>query len=92
MAVWQIPGTDLQLVNVHPETPDCADGCMIHHPTAGDIANVEHWPYHWRDDKGVMERKCPHGIGHPDIDDANYQNRNFREHLNIHGCDGCCRN
>ena len=38
---------------------------------------------HWRDDTGVMERICDHGIGHPDVDSP-LQDQ-------VHGCDGCCK-
>lgn len=37
-----------------------------------------------------MERICPHGIGHPDPDDAAYQ-RSIGHDVGVHGCDGCCR-
>jgi hypothetical protein len=40
------------------------------------------WPQHWRGDRGIIERVCDHGIGHPDPDDRNRDK--------IHGCDGCC--
>ena len=33
------------------------------------------WVRHYRDDKGIWEDICPHGIGHD---------------RGIHGCDGCC--
>lgn len=49
------------------------------------------WPLNWRADKGVMERICPHGVGHPDPDDAAHNIRIGREYLTIHGCDGCCK-
>jgi hypothetical protein len=42
------------------------------------------WPQLWRDDAYLMERTCPHGIGHPDPDDPN--SKDYR-----HGCDGCCQ-
>ena len=35
-------------------------------------------------DRRIMERICPHGVGHPDPDDVLNQDR-------VHGCDGCCR-
>jgi hypothetical protein len=41
------------------------------------------WPQHYRDDIGITERICPHGIGHPDPDDIYAQGH-------VHGCDGCC--
>jgi hypothetical protein len=38
-----------------------------------------------------MERICPHGVGHPDPDDAAYHIRIGQGYKTIHGCDGCCR-
>lgn len=39
----------------------------------------------------LIERHCPHGIGHPDPDSADYFDRHFPEFdLSSHGCDGCC--
>lgn len=50
---------------------------------------------HWRDDRGLMERICPHGIGHPDPDTWDYYVEHHGERYAsaefIHGCDGCCR-
>jgi hypothetical protein len=54
--------------------------CPIHGRT--DHA-MRAFPQHWRDDRGIMERICPHGIGHPDPDDSGDDG--------VHGCDGCCR-
>lgn len=51
---------------------------------------MRNWPMNWRSDKQVMERICHHGIGHPDPDDAAYNESIGMEWLNIHGCDGCC--
>ena len=49
------------------------------------------WPQVWRDDTGVMERTCPHGIGHPDPDHMAYVLSVNPESVDgIHGCDGCC--
>jgi hypothetical protein len=42
-------------------------------------------PQHYRDDTGLMERTCPHGIGHPDPDGAGSPG-----YIGEHGCDGCC--
>jgi len=72
-------------------SPDKCSGshCCIHNPSDH---HMREWPMSWRDDKGVMERICPHGIGHPDPDDVAHGIRIGRdESLNIHGCDGCCR-
>ena len=59
----------------------CVGGvCCIHKRT--DHA-MRSWPQHWRDDRGIMERICPHGVGHPDPDDSLGAG-------GVHGCDGCC--
>jgi hypothetical protein len=42
------------------------------------------WPQRYRDDIGITERICPHGVGHPDPDDIFAQDH-------VHGCDGCCQ-
>ena len=57
----------------------CLPPCPIHQPSAHHMAG---WPQHWRDDRGIVERICPHGIGHPDPDDQTSDT--------VHGCDGCC--
>jgi hypothetical protein len=43
---------------------------------------MKDWPQHYRYDRGMTERICPHGVGHPDPDD--------RTANGVHGCDGCC--
>lgn len=40
------------------------------------------WPMQWREEVGMFERLCAHGVGHPD---PGYPLRMRR-----HGCDGCC--
>ncbi len=76
------------LTNVH--LPDrCAnEHCVIHNPSDHHMLQ---WSLVWRGDKGVFERTCPHGVGHPDPDDAAFQIKVGREYLTTHGCDGCCR-
>lgn len=63
--------------------------CSIHNPSNHHMVS---WTLNWRGDRGIMERLCPHGIGHIDPDDAEYRKR--RDGVNydtgIHGCDGCC--
>lgn len=61
--------------------------CCIHNPSPHHMIS---WPMHWREDKSQMERICPHGVGHPDPDDAAYWARQGKGYKNIHGCDGCC--
>ena len=45
------------------------------------------FPQFYRFDRGIMERKCTHGIGHPDPDDINVINGTDD---GTHACDGCC--
>lgn len=74
---WYITGTG-QRVLVHDEK-DCVPPCPIHSPSDHVMRG---FPTHWRFDRRIMERICPHGIGHPDPDD--------RTEDGVHGCDGCC--
>ena len=52
------------------------------------------WMLHWRDDTNILERICPHGIGHPDPDTVTFLKVKFEErgkvYTDAHGCDGCC--
>ena len=56
--------------------------CCIHNRTDHCMRN---FAQHWRSDRGIMERICPHGVGHPDPDD--WQNTDT-----VHGCcvPPCC--
>lgn len=77
--------------------------CCVHSPSDH---HMKDWPMTWRFDTHVMERDCPHGIGHPDPDHLAYVRSLTPEHeceaiadcdlphmewQSIHGCDGCCR-
>lgn len=88
------PLVDLELVVLeggeqlytHP-ADDCfaqLGPCTIHNRTEHSMRT---FPQHWRDDRGIMERICPHGVGHPDPDD--FRVRTVK-HEGVHGCDGCC--
>lgn len=49
------------------------------------------FPQNFRPDRGIMERVCPHGVGHPDPDDHYYWSSLGRlSEFLLHGCDGCC--
>ena len=68
-----------QRVYVH-ELAQCHEGpCPIHRPSNHGMRQFQTC---WRYDRGIMERICPHGVGHPDPDD--------RSGATVHGCDGCC--
>lgn len=74
------------LVNVHPPERCAGRACVVHNPSDHHMVG---WPLNWRDDRGIMERVCPHGIGHPDPDDLAYR-VSIRRGGDVHGCDGCC--
>jgi hypothetical protein len=78
---------DVTLVNVHDPARCKGRPCVIHNPSNHHMRS---WPLNWRGDTGVMERICPHGVGHPDPDDAAYNMSIGRDYMTVHGCDGCC--
>ena len=55
---------------------------------------MEDWPINIRLDafaRGLCERLCPHGVGHPDPDSLQYMMvMTRRKSWGVHGCDGCC--
>ena len=53
--------------------------CTIHNRSDHSMRS---FPQVYRWDKALMERICPHGIGHPDPDEINPDT--------VHGCEGCC--
>ena len=68
------------LGGVHSSSLCEGQACAVHHPSDHHMVT---WPQNWRGDRGLMERICPHGVGHPDPDCLNPDG--------VHGCDGCCR-
>lgn len=79
----------------HPEDVCQGEYCCIHNPSDHQMVD---WPLILRGDRiPLMERICPHGIGHPDPDCLDYLRRvdppkddqDFW-HWEIHGCDWCC--
>lgn len=84
-------GTGQVLHGVH-DPADCEGRpCVIHSPSAHYMAD---FPTHWRADRGIMERICSHGVGHPDPDDLDFIRHTRGEDdargEGVHGCDGCC--
>jgi hypothetical protein len=82
MEKYQLVGSD-RILNVHSKADCKGDHCCIHNPSDHHMRD---WPQHWRDDRNLMERICPHGVGHPDPDDPKAKH----PYHSIHGCDGCC--
>lgn len=71
-----------QVITAHEADKCSGQACPIHNPSGHRMRT---WPQFWRRDRGIMERICPHGVGHPDPDCIYAQ-----AEWGIHGCDGCC--
>lgn len=90
-----VTGTGQKLWRVHLKQ-DCQHRiCDIHNPPKG--LPESDWPTHWRSDRGLMERICPHGIGHPTKAHMEFlkemdavRGTENAKWEGIHGCDGCC--
>lgn len=80
---WVLEHSDEVLINVHHQGSCAGEHCTIH-----NMSNhtMRAFPQHWRADRRLMERVCPHGVGHPDPDDPKFSDPYAR----VHGCDGCC--
>lgn len=80
-------------VIVHSHDPKLCRGedCCLHNVSDH---HMKHWPQNWRGDRGIMERMCMHGVGHPDPDDMSHLLRTYGRRRSdaefVHGCDGCC--
>lgn len=79
------------LVNVHDPANCHGENCPVHNPSQHSMSE---FPQHFRRDRMLMERICPHGVGHPDPDHmewyASCHSVRDTEIEGIHGCDGCC--
>ncbi len=67
------------ILKVHPRSKCEGRGipCCIHQPSDH---HMKTWQMNWRGDTSVMERLCPHGIGHPDPDHMAYVKSLTPEH------------
>ncbi|RLC99385.1 MAG: hypothetical protein DRI65_17300 [Chloroflexota bacterium] len=83
---WELDN-GLKLSGVHTKENCGGTYCVFHNPSGHHMST---WRMHWRDDKGIFERICEHGVGHPDPDQFEYWESNDMHHLKVHGCDGCC--
>lgn len=80
-----LENTDIVLI-CHDEGTCYGDVCSIHKRTDHIMRE---FPQHWRSDRGIMERTCTHGCGHPDPDDYKVLRDKYE---GIHGCChmACC--
>lgn len=74
------------ILTTHGPSQCAGEFCCIHNPSDHHMVT---WPQNWRGDRGIMERWCQHGIGHPDPDD--FRILTHRDSGVHDGCDGCCR-
>jgi len=90
--IWQMDN-GYRLGGVHFVGDCMGEHCVIHNPSNHVMSE---FPLHWRDDRLIFERICPHGIGHPDPDQSSHWEATMDEDdagaMGIHGCDGCCWN
>jgi hypothetical protein len=65
--------------------------CSVHKRSDHSMRS---FPQLWRADRNLMERTCPHGVGHPDPDHLWFVSHEYGPDeaatQQVHGCDGCC--
>jgi hypothetical protein len=80
------------IIKAHAPGKCAGEHCTLHNRSDH---KMRAFMQHWRDDRGLMERICPHGVGHPDPDQREYLVKRYgKERASaefVHGCDGCCR-
>lgn len=72
---------------VHKRKACKGRACWIHRPSDHSMRGFD---LYFRADRGIVERTCSHGVGHPDPDDITWHESQGRHHEGVHGCDGCC--
>lgn len=81
--VYYLEHTELTVYKAHAADACSGNYCTIHNRSKHSMRK---FPQHWRADRAIMERICPHGIGHPDPDEINLDIAG----RSIHGCCGIC--
>lgn len=74
----------VEYLNTHAPDQCMGPVCCIHNPSDHPMRD---FPQQYRFDRRIMERVCPHGVGHPDPDDLRIW---LGEEPVLHGCCGCC--
>ncbi len=85
METVQLENSEVILL-AHPSYACKGKYCTLHNRSDHHMRS---FPQHWREDRAIMERICPHGIGHPDPDDYKLGGKGGWAEA-VHGCDGCC--
>jgi len=84
MKYQQLENSKIQLLSHEPDECQSTDVCTIHNRTEHHMREFKQF---YRFERGIMERICSHGIGHPDPDDHKIITGSDDGE---HGCDGCC--
>lgn len=72
----------------HPKGDCGSDVCVVHNPSVNHMMG---WKTYIRVDRDcLVERICPHDIGHPDIDSLRFFLDRGNDSMGVHGCDRCC--
>lgn len=71
---------------VHPADRCAMGNCVVHNPSEHGTRAL---PMLLREHT-LVERVCPHGIGHPDPDSVAFFLLAQGSDMGVHGCDGCC--
>jgi len=74
-----------QVINTHEGSECFGQWCAIHHQMSGPWGQ---WPRYWRDDRGILERICPCGIGHPVAEMYDWAIAHGQGYELVHGCCG----
>lgn len=77
----------VKMINTHDPAKCAGRPCVVHSPTQHSMSDR---PVMYRADRGIFERVCVHGVGHPDPDQESFWEDTGQEYQAIHGCDGCC--
>lgn len=93
MAVGEFGEQQQGVLQTHGADRCSGQYCCLHNPSDHPLNTAR---LNWRDDRGLMERICQHGVGHPDPDSLAHLQRTLghryaRYAFDVHGCDGCCR-
>ncbi len=82
-------GMSHNAVTIHPPQRCAGFHCPWHNPSDHHITT---WMRVIRTDRNnLMERVCPHGIGHPDPDSLEWLRRIGVRDDGVHSCDRCCQ-
>lgn len=77
---------NIKLTRVHSSVMCSGKWCVVHNPMAPTRSRY----LTWRDDRGIFEDVCWHGVGHPSPEQLDFWNETNREWEAVHGCCGCC--